>query len=48
MLFLSEVEAGKAWEHSYKELRIWKLGALGISCFQGLRIHFLYSAAVSV
>jgi len=48
MLFLSQVEAGKAWEPSNKELLIWKLGALGISCFQGLRIHFLYSAAVSV
>jgi hypothetical protein len=48
MLFLSEVEAGKAWEPTNKELLIWKLGALGISCFQGLRIYFLYSAAVSV
>jgi hypothetical protein len=48
MLFLSEVEADKAWESSNKELLIWKLGALGISCFQGLRIHFPHSAAVSV
>jgi hypothetical protein len=48
MLFLPEVEAGNAWEPSNKDLLIWKLGTLGISCFQGLRIHFLYSVAVSV